>query len=323
MEITNAATLKIEQKIEKVFDFAVAWNWEYDRDFIYQINDICLKLALKPYLVNPQNLSETLRLLKEGQIEFLSFFDRASDTDSRFLELTQLLYGKGVFFINHPDKIKWIDDKALIHMDFVINEIPVPQTFIYYPTDERRMILDKIQHIGTPFVIKPAHGVDYGGMGVLLNAYTVEDVWHWHSSYKNYIFLLQKQIIPCLMDKKVASFRVFYVFGKIFPCWWDPVTHIYEVVSEQDISKFRLEPLYAIAKKIWKIYSLGFFSTEISMEKGRRFVVIDYINDQCDMRRKTKFRDAVCDTVIDAIAYEMAEKIKRIVKKNAISFLSV
>lgn len=317
MDIKNEAAPKIEQKSQRIFDFAVAWNWEYDRDFIYQINDTCLKLGLKPYIVNPFNLSETLQLLKERQIKFLSFFDRASDTDSRFLELTQVLQEHGAFFVNHPDKIKWIDDKALIHMDCVINEIPVPQTFIYYPTDERRMILDKIKHIGAPFVLKPAHGVDSGGMGVLLNVHTVEDVQQWHSKYKNYIFLLQKQIEPCLLDKRVAAFRVFYVFSKIFPCWWDPVTHIYEVVTKEDINKFRLEPLYAITKKIWKIYSLGFFSTEISMGKDSRFVVIDYINDQCDMRRKTKFNDAVCDTVIDAVAREMAEKIKRIVKKTA------
>lgn len=321
MEIKNEVIPKIEQKIQRVFDFAVAWNWEYDGDFICQLNETCLKLGLKPYIVNPFNLSETQQLLKEGQIKFLSFFDRASDTDSRFLELAQFLQENGAFFVNHPDKIKWIDDKALIHMGCVTNEIPVPQTFIYYPTDERRVLMNKIKHIGAPFVIKPAHSVDSGGMGVLLNAHTVEDAQHWHSRYKNYIFLLQKQITPCLMDKRVASFRVFYVFGKIFPCWWDPVTHIYEVVTDKDVNKFRLEPVYAITKKIWKIYSLGFFSTEIYMEKGRRFVVIDSINDQCDMRRKTKFKDAVCDTVIDAIAHEMAQKIKRIATKRTIPFL--
>ncbi len=322
MEIKAESIPQIEQKKQKVFDFAVAWNWEYDRDFIYQINDACLKLGLKPYIVNPHNLSETLQLLKEGQIKFLSFFDRASDTDSRFLELAQVLQENGVFIVNHPDKIKWIDDKALIHMDCVTNEISVPQTFIYYPTDERRVIMNKIKHIGAPFVIKPAHGVESGGMGVMLNAHTAEDVQQWHSRYKNYIFLLQKQITPCLIDKKVASFRVFYVFGKILPCWWDPVTHIYEVVTEEERKKSGLEPLYDITKKIWKIYSLGFFSTEIYMEKSRRFVVIDYINDQCDMRRKTKFIDAVCDTVIDAVALEIARKVKKIVRKNAISLFN-
>lgn len=59
MEIKNEANLKIEQKTEKVFDFALAWDWEYDRDFIYQINDTCIKLGLKPYIVNPHNLFET------------------------------------------------------------------------------------------------------------------------------------------------------------------------------------------------------------------------------------------------------------------------
>jgi len=295
---------------QKIFELAIAWNWEYDRDFVFQINSACLEQGLKPYLINPLNLYETLQLLAEEKIKFRAFFDRASDTDYRFLDLVQFLHDKGAFFINHPDGVKWIDDKVLIHMDFTLHKIPVPPTFIYYPTDERRMIVNKIKQIGIPFVVKPAHGVETGGLGVLLNARSVENVCHWRNLHKDFIFLLQKQIIPCLMDGKSAWFRVYNILGKILLCWWDPSTHIYLVVTEAEVNKFSLKPLYNLAEQITKIYKLGFFSTEIAVEKGREFVVVDYVNDQCDMRKKSKFIDGVCDETVDLIVDTLVEKIR-------------
>lgn len=310
MKDKNLAVTKEKRKTRKIFDLAIAWNWEYDRDFIFQINETCINLGLKPYLIHPFNLDDTLQLLMKEEIEFCSFFDRASDTDYRFLELVQLLQEKRTFFINHPDAIKWVDDKVLIHMEFIINNIPVPATFIYYPTDERRVVMNKIKQIGIPFVVKPAHSVETGGLGVLLNASSVEDIYHWHRRYKDFIFILQRQIIPCLMNKRPAWFRVFHVLGEIIPCWWDPATHIYEVVTKDEVDKFSLTSLYGLTETIGKIYKLGFFSTEIAAEKNRDFVVIDYINDQCDMRKKTKFSDGVCDQIVNLIVDELLKRIK-------------
>lgn len=308
----NPTYSKQEEKSLKIFDLGIAWNWEYDRDFIFQLNESCLKHSLKPYLIHPFNLYETLQLLTERQIEFRFFFDRASDTDYRFWELVPFLQERESSFVNHPDKIKWIDDKVLIHMDFISNNLPVPPTFIYYPTDDRRLIANKIKQIGSPFVVKPAHGVDSGGKGVLVNARSVEDVCHWHSRYKDFIFLLQKQIIPfCTKDKRMSWFRVFYVFGKIIPCWWDSLTHIYEIVTENEVNKFGLEPLYSLTEKIGKTSNLGFFSTEIALDRDKHFTVIDYINDQCDMRKKSRFSDGVCDEVVNLIVDELIGRIKK------------
>ena len=40
------------------------------------------------------------------------------------------------------------------------------------------------------------------------------------------------------------------------------------------------------------------------------FVVVDYINDQCDMRKKSKFADGVCDEIVDLIVNRLVENIK-------------
>lgn len=300
-------------KLPVFYDLGIAWNWEYDRDFVSQINNTCLKNGLKPYLVNPFNLYEAIQLIKEKKIKFRYFFDRATDTDQRFFELIHLLQKKRVLFINHPDKIKWIEDKVLIHMELTTYKIPVPETYIYYPSDSRKAIMDKIKQVGMPFVLKPAHSVEKGGMGVLLNATTVEEAYQWHNRYKDFIFLIQRQVFPRLIEKRSAWFRVFYVLGKTIPCWWNPVTHIYEVLTEKEIKKFRLSPLRDLTNRIADIYGLGLFSTEIAVEKWRRFVVVDYINDQCDMRRKSKFVDAVCDEIVDAVVSELVTRLYSII----------
>jgi hypothetical protein len=302
---------KEEQDSQRIFDLAIAWNWECDRDFVFEIHGLCLHCGLKPYLVQPFNLYETLQLISEEKIKFKVFFDRVADTDFRFSELTQLLQKKGTFFINDPDRIKWIDDKVLIHMDLIFHKIPVPPTFIYYPHDEQPVLINKIKQIGVPFVVKPAHGVETGGMGVLLDAYFVEDIYQWQRQYKNFIFLIQKQVIPCTMDEKPAWFRVFYILEKILACWWNPSTHIYEAVTKTDVEKFNLKPLYTLAERIEKLYKLGLFSTEIAVDNTGDFLVVDYINDQCDMRKKSKFIDGVCDEIVDLIVNRLVEKIQK------------
>ena len=296
--------------MSEVFDFAIAWHWEFDRDFVFQVHDYCLQCGLKPYLIQQYNLSETLQLLGEEKIKFRVFFDRASDIDFRFLELAQALRKTGTFFVDDPDRIKWIDDKVLIHMDLTFHNIPVPPTFIYYPHDEQAVLINKIKQIGVPFVVKPAHSVEAGGMGVLVNAYSVEDIHRWQNKYKNFIFLIQKQIIPCSMDGKPAWFRVFYVLGKMVACWWDPETHVYEAVTTADVEKFNLKSIYTLAERIEGLYKLGLFSTEMAIDNEGDFVVVDYINDQCDMRKKSRFADGVCDEIVDLIVKRLVDNIK-------------
>jgi acyl CoA:acetate/3-ketoacid CoA transferase beta subunit len=44
------------------------------------------------------------------------------------------------------------------------------------------------------------------------------------------------------------------------------------------------------------------------------FVVIDYVNDQCDMRLKSSHPDCVPDDVVEEIAFELAQFVLRTVQ---------
>ncbi len=296
------------------YDVGITWNWEYDRNFIYQLNDACVVQGLKPYIIHHYNFAETINLVKNKQIEFRVIIDRASDTDPRFLELLRACQelSKNSYFINHPDYVNKAIDKILFHIELVKHGISVPLTFIYYPTDSVDTLSFKLRQLGTPVVMKPADGVNGGGAGVLLNAQRIEEVMRWHEQHRNLVFLLQKQIVPKMLDKKPAWFRVFYALGKIIPCWWNPVTHVYDPLTKEDTRKFRLEKINKITLEIARLSKLAFFSTEITIDKKSNFLVIDYINDQCDMRRKSKYQDGVPDEIVDRVVSLFIDQIKKV-----------
>ena len=59
-------------------------------------------------------------------------------------------------------------------------------------------------------------------------------------------------------------------------------------------------------QKIAKIAGVDFFSTEIAIVDKETFVIVDYVNDQCDMRLKSKHFDGVPDDVVEEVAHYIA-----------------
>jgi len=66
-----------------------------------------------------------------------------------------------------------------------------------------------------------------------------------------------------------------------------------------------------ITKQIAMLTGLDFFSTEIVIPENKKFIVIDYVNDQCDMRIKSKHFDGVPDTIVQNIIDSMLKTMLR------------
>ena len=115
-----------------------------------------------------------------------------------------------------------------------------------------------------------------------------------------------------MLDGKRAWFRSFWAFGRPIPVWWDDQTHLYEELKKEEMEYFGLKKLYEITRKIAKITGLDFFSTEIVFTSDNKFVVIDYVNDQCDMRLKSKHLDGVPDSV----GYQIVNNLLRIIQRE-------
>ncbi len=71
-----------------------------------------------------------------------------------------------------------------------------------------------------------------------------------------------------------------------------------------------------IVEKIKNIININFFSTEIAIDRNNKFVVVDYVNEVCDMRLQSKHFDGVPDIIVENIARNLVLYIKEKINKN-------
>ena len=288
-------------------DLAIAWNWEFDREFIRCIKASASAHVLSLLLIDQSNISETVERLQHGDLSVHCLLDRASDEDERFLPLAQLFQRKSLSatrVINPYTLMRRAADKATMHLEFLSRGIHVPYTIIISPYNhksELELSLSELAYLGRPFIIKPAN-TSGGGVGVVVGAESLKDIIETRQHHKNDKYLLQERVIPVTLDGHRAWFRVFFAFGTTILCWWDDQTHVYEVVTPDQERQFGLSSLRDIAQAIREICGLDFFSTEIAQTVPGTFVVVDYVNEMCDMRLKSLHPDGVPDTVIETIA---------------------
>lgn len=278
-----------------IWDICLVWEWQYDERFIKLFDALCQKRGEKSYLVSGYNLGETIEKIIKGDLNFKTVFDRATDCNSAFLPLIHLLQKQGSRIIDDPAKIARSSDKTIMHIECLRNGLKVPESIILFPRDEIKE--EMLNSVGVPFVIKPELGG--GGEGVITHAFSIADIMEARRKNPNEVLIVQKRVTPKESKGERYWFRVFFVCGKIIPCFWNDITHVSRRVpaSEEKISK----ELAKITKKISKFAELQFFSTEIAQLDDGSFVVIDYVNDQCDMRFQSDTPEGVPDSVIEEI----------------------
>lgn len=302
------------------FDFALAFTWEYDIDFVDATEQVFQQNGISTYRISDHNIIEVTELVKSKKLFFKTFLDRASDVNDEYLELAKILTRRKVKIFNAYDCVQHAIDKASMHLEFITAGINVPYSIIIPPhkhSRELKLSLDDLAVLGRPFIIKPCNTTG-GGIGVVTGAETLKEVLDERITFDGDKYILQQKIYPKILEGKRAWFRSFWAFGKVINCWWDDQTHIYEKITEEDYNTFHLRKLNEITRKIAKITSLDFFSTEIAITEENKFVVIDYVNDQCDMRFKSKYQDGVPDDVIFEIISQMKKAVLKELRKNQI-----
>lgn len=299
------------------FHLAVAWDWEYDRDFVHLLEEQVHAHRLRFYSISHHNTTETLRRLQKNEISFGAFLDRAGENVETFALLSRAMRKPPILFINHPDTVHHAIDKATMHLEFLTKGIEVPFTIIISPYAKKREVelrLSDLARLGRPFIIKPANTTG-GGIGVILGAETLKDVIESRQHHKNDKYLLQEKIRPAFLAERKAWFRVFYVFGEVLPAWWDDETHVYTMITKSHVVDYGLRPLLSITRKIWEVCTLDFFSTEIALTADSKFVVVDYVNDICDMRLQSMNPDGVPDLIVREICRRIARQLRSLFKE--------
>jgi len=293
------------------FDLAISYTWNYDKEFIDLIENIFQSKGLKTFIIYKYNLHEVVDCLHTKDLHFSAYLDRASDEDPEFEQITKILSRQKCYIINPYTKVKKAINKYLTHKKLVKRKFELPITFILPPFDydsELNLTEEDLDSIKYPFIIKPAV-YSGGGEGVIRNGMRLDQIQSERQTNHQEQYIIQEKIYPKIIGGKRAWFRVFWAFGKVIPTFWDDYTHVYNLITAKQIKKYHLLALYRISRRLARLNGLDYFSTEIALTKNFRFVLIDYVNDQCDMRLKSNHPDGVPDVVVAEFVKSMRKKI--------------
>ena len=292
----------------QIYDVCLMSDWHYDRDLLEQLEKHLQSRGRSTYLVWPENLDEVVQRLRAGTLGFRYIVDRASNTSEEFLQVHRCLPPPAAACFEAPAVILRASDKALMHREFQAAGIPVPNTLIIQPHAESENVqIDReaVRDLGPPFVIKPANTTG-GGVGVFQDGRSLEDILHRRREYPSDKYLVQERILPKVEGGRRFWFRIFYVTGEVYCCWWDDRTHVYEILEAGEVGGEPAERLVDITRTIARISSLRLFSVEIALDHRGRFVVVDYVNESPDLRRKSQFVDGVPDRVVESAIENLA-----------------
>ena len=62
---------------------------------------------------------------------------------------------------------------------------------------------------------------------------------------------------------------------------------------------------------IHTVSGLDLFSVEMAMPSNEKFIVVDYVNGQPEMRKKSKFKDALPDEIVDKVISNIIAFVKQ------------
>ena len=295
-----------------VIDLAIAADWEFDVDFVRLIGEAAVREGLTTRAIWPADLGETVLRLAAGEMEIRFLLDRASASSPEFLRLQDFVLGRGRDVLDPVEKLRWASDKATMHLEFIAGGLMTPNTIIlpsFASRDDPAITEADLVPIGNPFVIKPANTTG-GSLGVVKEARTIEAVAAARRTYPMDKYLLQERIQPREENGKRFWFRGFFILGLVQCAWWDDRTHIYSEITSDDVDKYGLHALYPIVRRIASVSKLRFFSTEIVRDETGRSIVIDYVNESCDMRLQSGHVDGVPDALVAVVASRIASFVR-------------
>ena len=292
----------------KTIDLAMAADWDYDRDFIALVDRSARRLGLSTLEIWPADLPRTLKALEAGDLDIRFLVDRAVGASPGFHALERAVRARGADVLDPIEKVRWASDKATMHLEFIANGLTTPYTIIL-PSFEARPDLAisaaDLVPLGIPFYIKPANTTG-GSLGVVAGGATLLDVALARRTYPTDKYLLQERIETREKGGRRFWFRGFFALGLALCAWWNDRTHAYAELRADEIAAHGLYGLYGIVRRIAAISGIRFFSTEIALDARGRLVVIDYINETCDMRLASAHPDGVPDALAEAIALRIA-----------------
>ena len=310
----------------KEYDFGISWSVKTREVFINALRAACQKMNFSFLWISNDNVKDVIKKLESNELRVKFLLDTEATynkSEDPYARVCYAVKDAGGVVINDPDRARIAVDKSVMHYELMNAGISVPYAVIVRNWEPKSFKLtdEEKQKLSVPFVIKPACG--YAHMGVVGDARgSIREIAQARDFDPGDNFLLQEKIAPIELKGKRAWFRVFNIFDKIIPCWWDDRTRWYEHVSTEEFGNYRLAPLAKTVSKIAAITRMVWFSTEIAIDNKsgqQRFVAIDYVNDQCDMAAQSRDETGVPDHIVNYIAFCIVQSAYKLINSQEIS----
>lgn len=282
-----------------------------DGFFIHSIQKGCAERGMDFFLVEPLWVKAFLEAFQREEVWARALLNMHSEhhlPDDPFHRLVDLADARKTFVIDPPAVAQRAFDKSKLHPRMEEAGVSVPVTILVSATEAPvfRLTPGQQELLGEPFVIKPARG--YGRKGVILDARDEKDLARSMTLWPDEKYLLQRKIVPCDLEGRPAYWRLFYVFGSLWWCWWNCFNDRYTEVAPENIERFGLAPMGQGMRRLAGLTGMNFFSSEIAQVESGEFVWIDYVNDQCHMlTQSSNPKMGVPDRVVEGIAGRLVE----------------
>lgn len=288
--------------------------------FAHKLRELCGQMNLTYFLVNDVWVNEFYQKLQNREIAVRVMLDLTANQrqeDDPYVLLAHEVKRQRGNVIDDPDITAEAAHKGYLHQKLVDAKIPVPPTIIV-PWDKIETFeLTRAQkaEVGVPFVVKPAWGDS--GVGVEVNAYSEEALsWSAGQAPNSDEFLIQKRVQPAPMGNHIGWFRLFHIFGEVIPCWWNPSTHEYQMVTPGEMRRYRLAPLRRIMRGIARVSKMKKFTSEICLHTDGNFYVVDYVNADPDMNPRSFYANGVPDEIVRHVVWLLFYEAMHIVKRG-------
>jgi len=262
------------------------------------------------FLVEPCWVDDLARAVEAGRVGVGILCDLASDGTSPgdpYARLAWLARECGVRLVNDPVQAAHFSDKGAAHAALTAAGLPLPfgLTVRADELDTRVLTPEERGRLGEPFYIKPCHG--FACRGVLADGREIADVRRSQAACADTHYLLQRRVEVADISGRPAYWRVFSILGDVRVCWWHPATRHYALVTGWQVTQYQLRPLFDLGRRLAALTGLELFSVEVARRPDGAFRLIDYVNDQIDLRAQSFAADGLPDELVRHVAAGLAD----------------
>lgn len=239
--------------------------------------------GLSLLLVNAKNVERVAVEVERGDLRPIVFLDLCHRPGDPFERLLHAMSEAGVHTIADVKRYDWTL-KSYSHPRLEAAGLPLPETVILKAGEvDRELTADERARVGEKVVIKPSYGV--AGLGAVIGMAPSLDVIRKARDYdRQDDWLIQRMISWKKLARRDAYLRAYNVLGCRTLMWWDNRAG-YDILTWDDLREHGLLGALELVDRVAALCELDFFSTEIAItgDAERPFVLIDYVNDQCDI----------------------------------------